>query len=59
MTEEKVKIVEQYTGEDREDEPIELKENGVIVFNETFWPLNLMYPKSKIAATKYLPKKIS
>jgi len=34
MTEEKVKIVEQYTGEDREDESIELKENGVIVFDE-------------------------
>ena len=34
MTEEKGKIVEQYTGEDREDESIELKENGVIVFDE-------------------------
>ena len=34
MTEEKVKIVEQYTGEDREDESIELKETGVIVLDE-------------------------
>ena len=34
MTEEKVKIVEQYTGEDREDDSIELKETGVIVLDE-------------------------
>ena len=32
--EEKGKIVEQYTGEDREDDSIELKETGVIVFDE-------------------------
>ena len=42
MTEEKVKIVEQYTGEDREDESIELKENGVIVFNETIDNTNVL-----------------
>ena len=34
MTEEKGKIVEQYTGEDREDDSIELKETGVIVLDE-------------------------
>ena len=34
MTEEKVKIVEQNTGEDREDDSIELKETGVIVLDE-------------------------
>ena len=32
--EEKGKIVEQYTGEDREDDSIELKETGVIVLDE-------------------------
>ena len=34
MTEEKVKIVEQYTGEDREDDYIELKEEVIIVSDE-------------------------
>ena len=34
MTEEKGKIVEQNTGEDREDDSIELKETGVIVLDE-------------------------
>ena len=32
--EEKEIVVEQYTGEDREDDSIELKETGVIVFDE-------------------------
>ena len=34
MTEEKGKIVEQYTGEDREDDYIELKEEVIIVSDE-------------------------